>query len=106
MVRYRELYPVEEGEPRVEWVPFEAANRKGKRVGPDIEIRLRRLLPGWVNHIDLIGPPSADGMRSKLVQAEILTPLAASVFSPKRVWPWMALVTLLGGAYFLRRRSR
>lgn len=105
VVRLREIHPVEEGDPRVEWVPFELANSRGNRVGPNIEIRLRGLRPGWANHVDLIGPPSAKGKRSKLYQAEILTPPAVGVFSPERPWPWMAFLTLLGGVYIWRRRS-
>ena len=106
VVRYREIHPVEDGEPVVEWIPFAAANRRGKREGPNIEIRLRGLLPGWDNHIDLIGPPSPSGKRDKLYQTEISTPPAVSVFSPGRPWLWMVFAMVSGGAYFLRRRYR
>jgi hypothetical protein len=104
VVRYRELRPVEGGDLKAEWLPFEGANRRGKRVGSNIEIRLRGLVPGWVNHIDLIGPLLANGKRMKLHEEPIYTLPAPSVFSPKRPWLWTALVPTLGAAYFLRRR--
>jgi hypothetical protein len=104
VVRYRELRPVEGGDLKAEWLPFEGANRRGKRVGSNIEIRLRGLIPGWANHIDLIGPLLANGKRMKLHEEPIYTLPAPSVFSPRRPWLWTALVPTLGAAYFLRRR--
>ncbi len=106
VVRYREIHPVEGGEPRVEWLPFQTADRKGKRVGQNIEIRLRGLPPNWSSFIDLLGPPSAQGVRDRLYQTEIMTLPADGVLSTKRPWLWLGLLGALGGAYFLRRRSR
>jgi hypothetical protein len=106
VVRYREIYPVEEGDPRVEWVPFNAAHRPGRRVGPNIEIQLRGLLPGWVNCIDLLGPASVNGSRDRLFQVDITTPPADGVLSEKSPWRSLVLVTVLGGVVFLWRRSR
>jgi hypothetical protein len=103
-VRYRRLSPLGEGDQNVEWLPFAPADRVGRRIGPNIEIRLRGLQPGESNHIDLIGPPSPKGKRSKLYQTEILTLPAPAVFSPKRPWFWTALVSLLGTGYLVRRR--
>jgi hypothetical protein len=105
VVRYREIHPVEGGEPRVEWLPFQPADRKGRRVGQNIEIRLRGLPPNWSSFVDLLGPPSAQGIRDRLYQTEIITLPADGVLSTKRPWLWLVLLGALGGAYFLRRRS-
>ena len=105
VVRYREMHPVEGGDPRSEWLPFQPADRPGKRVGQNIEIRLRGLPPGWVNCIDLLGPPFADGKRDRLYQTEIITLPVPGVLSPKSPWPWLVLLALLGVAYVRRRRS-
>jgi hypothetical protein len=106
VVRYREMHPVEGADPIVKWVPFSDANRKGKRVGENLEIRLRGLPPGWSNFIDLVGPPSSDGTRMRLFQTEIITLPAAGVLSPQSPWVWSVLLAVLGGAYVVWRRSK
>ncbi len=106
VVRYREMHLLEGGDPIVKWVPFRDADRKGKRVGENIEIRLRGLPAGWCNVIDLVGPPFSDGSRERLFQSEIITLPSAGALSPKSPWLWTVLLALLAGAYVLRRGSK
>jgi hypothetical protein len=109
VVRYGNLSFGSEGDPVVEWIPFENANRRGKRVGGNIEIRLRGLTAGCANHIDLLTPIGADGKRDRFCAVEIVTPAASSLYSALRIWVWVAAATSLGMIYVLRRgliRSR
>jgi hypothetical protein len=105
-VCYRELHPVEGGGTTVEWLPFEASDRQGKRVGQNIEILLRGLPPNWSSFIELRGPLSANGTRESLYQHEIMTLPAAGELLPHKPWLWLVVVTALGGMYFWRRGSK
>lgn len=103
VVRYGNLVFGAGADPVVEWTPFEAANRRGKRVGKDIEIRLLGLAAGCENHIDLLSPPGADGRRNKFCAIPIITPQASSLFSSLRISVWVAAATALGVVYILQR---
>jgi hypothetical protein len=103
VVRYREILPGDDGNLVVKWHPFEDSNRRGKRVGDQIEIRLSGLAAGAQNYIDLLGP-FVDGGRDKVFEREIVTLPAPHLFSPKRIWPWLTIVVALGGFFISRHR--
>lgn len=106
VVRYGNVVGGEGGEPVVRWAAFEGGNRRGKRVDGHIEIRLRGLAVGCVNHIDLLSPLGADGQRDKFCAMDILTPPASGVFAPRGIGTWVVAVVLTGGVCFLVVRFR
>lgn len=107
VVRYGTCVGMDEtGRLAFDWKPFAPSDRKGKRVGNRIEIRLRGLKPGSPNSVDLLGTPFSDGRRERLQQIDINTPPAPGGLSPTSPWSWGGLLTLFLGAYYLWRRSR
>jgi hypothetical protein len=104
-VRYCEMLLGEDEKLVVKWVPFREENRRGKRVGDEIEIRLRGLTQGGINYIDLLGP-LVNGGRDKVCEKEIVTLPVHGVFSPWRRWPWVVLAVALVGAFASRHRWR
>jgi hypothetical protein len=104
VVRYGELVDGAVGG-AMDWVPFPDSQRRGRLADGQVEIRLRGLRAGMNNFIDLLGPPSGNGWRDRLLVTQIDTAPTPSLLSPRRPFSWLVLSTAVAGGYFLRRRS-